>query len=170
MSWIYGATKMLMKGKRVRETASLLSSGLSSARQYARDFSRTHFSYMWKEAGEGDLEAQFQLAECYFKGRGVEKNEQEAALWYERAARGGHARAQCNYAMIRFLGRGVASNPAEAWMWMKLSLRQNDLNASQTAPGLQKRIAEPDRLEGERMANEFSPVTYIFDPDKESPS
>lgn len=169
MSWIFQTVRFLAKGKNVRETAGLLASGVSTARQYAGDFSRTHFAHMWKEANAGDVEAQFQLGECYFKGRGIDIDPVESARWYERAARGGHAQAQCNFAMLKYLGRGTQANAAEAWMWMKLALIQNDLNAVQSVHSLKDKISPDNRRLGEQMAAGFVREIYVFKPEPEAP-
>ena len=39
-----------------------------------------------KAAERGDAEAAMKLAECYMKGEGVEKNEEEALAWFRKAA------------------------------------------------------------------------------------
>ena len=39
-----------------------------------------------KAAEKGHASAQYELAECYFKGKGVEKNFSEAQYWYGKAA------------------------------------------------------------------------------------
>lgn len=167
MSWIFQTVRFLANGKNVRETAGLLASGVSTARQYAGDFSRTHFAHMWKEANAGDVEAQFQLGECYFKGRGIDVDPVESARWYERAAQGGHAQAQCNLAMLKYLGRGTQADPAEAWMWMKLALIQNDLNAVQSVHSLKDKISPHDRRLGEQMAAGFTTQIYVHKPETE---
>lgn len=166
MSWIFGAAKLLMSSQRVKETAGLLSSGVATARQYMNDFNRTHFSYMWQEANQGEIESQYQLAECYFKGQGIDKSLEDAALWYSRAAQAGHARAQCNLAMMKFLGQGTTKDPIDAWMWMFLALTQNDLSAVQAAPSLRARIDRSDCDRAEQNARNFQPKIYIFSPDE----
>ena len=44
-------------------------------------------------AEQGDAEAQFQLAECYFFGDGIEEDEEEARKWYQKAADQGNEEA-----------------------------------------------------------------------------
>lgn len=164
MSWIFGAAKLLMSSQRVKETAGLLSSGVATARQYMSDFNRTHFSYMWQEANLGDIESQYQLAECYFKGQGIDKSLEDAALWYSRAAQAGHPRAQCNFAMMKYLGQGTSKDPIDAWMWMFLALTQNDLSAVQAAPSLRGKIARADCDLAEQNARNFQPYKFVFAP------
>lgn len=160
MSWIFGAAKMLMNKKNVQETVVHLSKGFSAAKQYARDFNTAHFTQVWKEASEGDVESQFQVAESFFKGKGVQPDVVEAALWYERAASGGHSRAQCILAMLCYLGKGVEKDFPAAWKWMRLSLNQDDLEASQAWRIIAEKISSQDRDKGDRLAQEFSPVIF----------
>ena len=46
-----------------------------------------------RAADQGHTEAQFKLGECFANGKGVEKNLDEAAKWYRRAAKSGDKRA-----------------------------------------------------------------------------
>ena len=46
-------------------------------------------SYYEKAANQGLVDAQFDLATCYYWGEGVTKNLQKAAYWFEKAANQG---------------------------------------------------------------------------------
>ena len=53
----------------------------------------TRRSAIWRPlADRGDADAQYNLAQAYFLGRGVPQNMTLAEQWYERAARQGHER------------------------------------------------------------------------------
>ena len=51
--------------------------------------------YMVAARDYGHPEAQFEVARCYQNGMGVEKNEENAVVWYKKAAEQGNAEAQC---------------------------------------------------------------------------
>ena len=51
--------------------------------------------YMIAARDYGHPEAQFEVARCYQNGMGVEKNEENAVVWYKKAAEQGNAEAQC---------------------------------------------------------------------------
>jgi TPR repeat protein len=51
-------------------------------------------------ADQGDPEAQYRLAQCYFQGIGTPRDPVKANNWLERAALGGHAIAAFNLAML----------------------------------------------------------------------
>ena len=52
------------------------------------------------EAEKGNAQAQFKLAFMYAEGRGVTKDEAQAALWYRKAAGQGHAAGQSNLKVV----------------------------------------------------------------------
>ena len=58
---------------------------------------------LWRPlADRGDADAQFNLAQAYFLGRGVPQNMVLAEQWYARAARQGHPEASANYGLLLF--------------------------------------------------------------------
>jgi TPR repeat protein len=62
-----------------------------------------------------------QLAEMYNQGRGVPRNDAEAARLYRRGAEAGDAEAQYFLAMVFFTGRGVAASEDSAMTWLRRS-------------------------------------------------
>ena len=58
---------------------------------------------IWRPlADRGDPDAQYNLAQAYFLGRGVPQNMVLAEQWYMRAARQGHPEATANYGLLLF--------------------------------------------------------------------
>ena len=58
---------------------------------------------IWRPlADRGDPDAQYNLAQAYFLGRGVPQNMVLAEQWYARAARQGHPEATANYGLLLF--------------------------------------------------------------------
>jgi len=58
---------------------------------------------IWRPlADRGDADAQYNLAQAYFLGRGVPQNMVLAEQWYQRAARQGHPEATANYGLLLF--------------------------------------------------------------------
>jgi cell division septation protein DedD len=58
---------------------------------------------IWRPlADRGDPDAQYNIAQAYFLGRGVPQNMVLAEQWYERAARQGHPEATANYGLLLF--------------------------------------------------------------------
>ena len=67
----------------------------------------------WREpAANGDPDAQFNLAQAYRLGRGVEANPTQAELLYAKAAAQGHLKAADNYGLLLFQdGRRESAMP-----------------------------------------------------------
>lgn len=57
----------------------------------------------WREpAARGDADAQFNMAQAYRLGRGVEADEAQAEMFYAKAAAQGHIKAADNYGLLLF--------------------------------------------------------------------
>lgn len=67
----------------------------------------------WRDpAAKGDPDAQFNLAQAYRLGRGVEANSTQAEVLYAKAAAQGHLKAADNYGLLLFQdGRREAAMP-----------------------------------------------------------
>lgn len=67
----------------------------------------------------GDMRAQYNLANCYLAGRGVEPNPALAAQWYRAAADQGLGEAQHTLATLLARGvEGVERDPGQALKWL----------------------------------------------------
>ncbi len=76
-------------------------------------------------AEKGYSEAQFNLAQCYTNGIGVEKDEKEAAKWYKKAAEQGNEVAQYYWGVCCYNGTGVKQDKEEARKWFQKSADQD---------------------------------------------
>ena len=77
-----------------------------------------------ERAERGDAAAQNELGSRYYAGRGVERDDVEAARWIQLAAVQGYAPAQYNLGLLHFRNRGVAGNDAEAARWYRAAAEQ----------------------------------------------
>ena len=82
-----------------------------------------------KSALQGNRIAQYNIALCYEKGYGVEKNPAEAARYYRLSAEQGYMKAQCNLGVCYARGFGVAKDLAEAENWLQKAVSQGDKTA-----------------------------------------
>lgn len=75
------------------------------------------------EAGaeHGSVRSQLELGNAYFVGRGVERNEQQAAYWFEKAAKAGDPVAQLQIGYFYQVGIGVSRDEARAAHWYQLA-------------------------------------------------
>lgn len=58
-------------------------------------------------AATGNAAAQYAVGQLYSQGVGVERSAQEAAVWFRRAASGGHTDAQCQLGVAYTQGLGA---------------------------------------------------------------
>ena len=75
-------------------------------------------------AEQGQVEAQYQLAECLSYGHGCKRNLEQACAWYTRAAEQQHGRAQFKLGLCYEEGRGVAADFAKAVHWYQQAGQQ----------------------------------------------
>ncbi len=87
------------------------------------------FSNYKLAANEGYAEAQYCLGNCFYYGRGVEKNEVEAVKWYKKAAEQRHASAQFDLGFCYSNGRGVEKDEKVAIKWYRKSAEQGNVRA-----------------------------------------
>jgi cell division septation protein DedD len=81
---------------------------------------------IWRPlADRGDADAQFNLAQAYFLGRGLPQNMTLAEQWYARAARGGNEEAQANYGLLLFQN----GRQREAMPWIERAAGRGDPRA-----------------------------------------
>ena len=75
-------------------------------------------------ADQGNLEAQFGMGIIYENGRGIGRDNTQAAEWYTLAAEGGHPGAQFNLGNMYQQGLGVSKDPTQAVYWWTLAAAQ----------------------------------------------
>jgi TPR repeat protein len=73
--------------------------------------------------------AQNNLGTCYKDGRGVDKNWEEALVWFRKAAEQGHPSGQLNLGLMYSGGLGVAKDDAEAAAWYRKAAEQGEAQA-----------------------------------------
>jgi len=76
-------------------------------------------------ADRGDADAQYNIAQAYFLGRGVPQNMNLAEQWYERAARQGHDEAIANYGLLLFQN----GRRRDALPWIERAAANGDARA-----------------------------------------
>jgi len=85
--------------------------------------------YIWEEkfqkalpkAENGNLDAQYDIATMYERGRGTARDEKTAVTWFQKAADNGHVKSayKLGYAFLK--GRGTEKNFEEAYRWLKFA-------------------------------------------------
>jgi TPR repeat protein len=86
--------------------------------------------WLQKAASGGDVDAQFRLADAFYKGAcGLVQNHVEAWKWYENAAQAGNAMASFMLARMAKYGDGVLQDKTLAMHWLMESSRQGNAQA-----------------------------------------
>jgi TPR repeat protein len=90
-----------------------------------QDKAYTKAAEFWRPLAErGHPGAQYLLGTLYVEGKGVERDDTTAFLWFERAANKGHASAQYNLGASYAEGAGVQKNDVEAAKWFQRAANQ----------------------------------------------
>jgi TPR repeat protein len=88
-----------------------------------------------KSAESGNAEAQYALSEMYSKGKGVSKDQEEAAPWAQKAAEQGNVDAENSLSHMYIVGEGVPKDIKQSIFWLEKAAEQNSSDA-QTNLGL----------------------------------
>ena len=90
------------------------------------------FEELLEKAEAGDVEAQFQVAEKYYVGLGVDEDEAAVAEWYEKAALQGHVESMMKLGQLYYLGGdGVPEDEDEAKKWYKKAAKAGNREAKE---------------------------------------
>jgi uncharacterized protein len=80
---------------------------------------------IWRPLAEnGAAAAQYLLGTLYVEGKGVERNDTTAVMWFRRAANQGDARAQYNLGASYVEGTGVQKSEIDAAKWFQRAANQ----------------------------------------------
>ncbi len=82
--------------------------------------------YLYAASYFGDPNAQYSLAQLYLSGSGVERDERQAARWFNLAAEKGHSGAQALLGRMLLNGQGVPRERARGLMWLMLAKEAAD--------------------------------------------
>lgn len=88
-----------------------------------------YLTRMLAMAEAGNVDAQVNVAESYFYGRGTATNREAAVIWYVRAAEAGNSSAQASLGLCCFRGWGCVRDYAESVRWYMKAAEQGNLVA-----------------------------------------
>ncbi|MBF0626381.1 MAG: sel1 repeat family protein [Magnetococcales bacterium] len=77
-------------------------------------------------AEQGNPKAQHNLGALYLEGRGVPRDEAQAAHWFLQAARQGDVRSQHSLGTLLIRGQGIPLDAVEAFRWFSQAAHQGD--------------------------------------------
>ena len=96
---------------------------------YGRGDYATAFQIWNSLAKQGRHSAQYGLGELYSLGRGVPRDDMEAAKWNRMAAESGYVPAQSRLGAMYDEGRGMPQSLPKAMKWYRKAAQQGDLSA-----------------------------------------
>ena len=99
-----------------------------------------------RAAEQGEPRAQFNLADLYLRGDGVEHDEFAAFAWFQKAALAGHARARIMLGSMYAAGRGTSADPAAAYMWLAAAGIDGDARVNAKLEAL-RALMTPEQVE-----------------------
>lgn len=114
-------------------TVAMLLVGVIPARSYALSDSEAKVQKELEEtrkaAESGNPEAQFQLGNFYYLGKGSKADAEQAKLWFEKAALQNHVEAQANLGVMLFQGATDEKEIAKAVEWFQKAALQGHAGA-----------------------------------------
>ena len=91
--------------------------------------SEKNFEWYLSAAQMGDVEAQIKIAEMYFDGDEVQKDEKKAFYWYLKAAESGDAEAQFCVSRFYYYGKETEEDDEKAFEWCIKAANQGFVEA-----------------------------------------
>eukprot|EP01080_Neovahlkampfia_damariscottae_P001660 gene1660-430_t len=82
--------------------------------------------WMKTAAQNGNMYAQFTLAQCYAQGYGVEKSDSQSYNWFKKSAEQGLSLGNSNLALCYKFGKGVDKNLNSMIHYLNKSIEKND--------------------------------------------
>jgi TonB family protein len=98
-----------------------------------------------QKAQSGDPAAEFELANAFFEGRAIPKDEAQGMALLERAARGGYAQAQFQMGERSYGDGNAAENYVAAYLWYVQAQRSGAEQAEAKVTELESRMT-PDQI------------------------
>ena len=91
---------------------------------------------LFKQAEQGDTEAQLQLGLAYYNGDGISKNYRKAYCWFQKAAEQGHAEAEFMLGEMLRSGKKIGKDLKKAFEWYTLASQQGHIPAKHCLAGM----------------------------------
>jgi len=116
------------------------------------------FDWLLGSAEGGDAAAQDAIGLMYELGRGVARNESEAARWYEKSAEQGFPDGEVNLGYLLALGRGVKRDYGKAVEWFGRAAEEGYLEGKNSLAWLLATCPDDAFRDGGRAVEILEPV------------
>ncbi|KAI8879585.1 HCP-like protein [Backusella circina FSU 941] len=148
----------IMKAREGNEK-DLLKIGYAYYSRHTRNDYLKALDWFIKSAEKNSAEAEFRIAELYYKGQGVEKDHGKSFEWCLRAAKKGHIDALNRMGWSYLEGWGVTSDKQRAIYWFTKAADQGDWIAQEQLDSLK----EDDASFSNDVHIEFTDEDYRLD-------
>ncbi len=93
--------------------------------------------YVWQDrfkrtmvdAKKGIADSQYKIGEMYEKGRGTQKDMQQALIWFHKAAEQYHLKSRYKLGYLHYHGTGVPVDKTKAYTYLKIPAQNGDVRA-----------------------------------------
>ncbi len=92
-----------------------------------------------QKAGDGDVDAQYNLGIIYYHGEGIPKDFAQAMIWFQKAAEQDDADAQYNLGFMYGRGEGVKKSHGQSFEWFKKAAALGHAGAQEILAKMQKK-------------------------------
>ena len=87
------------------------------------------FEFLLKAAEQGHVEAMYITCQCYFIGKGTEKNEGKGMIWLYSASGKGSVKARTELGRRQMWGQGTAKNEESGLYFLQIAANDGDAEA-----------------------------------------
>lgn len=105
--------------------------------------------------GSEDEYAQYYLGVMYANGQGIEKDYEEAAKWYRKAAEQGIPQAQYRLANLYVEGKGVPQDFEIAYVWYSTAAHQGHTGAAESVPPAAAMLSPDELKAAKKLSAEY---------------
>ena len=126
MGWLIRLLLMARSWLTLKSTVLKTKCGIDRAASFTAGIQQKHTERTMEQALGGDPEANYELGERAYEGRGLPCDYQVAAQWFAKAADLGHAKAQSVLGMMFLIGRGVPQDLVKARFYLSQAAEQGD--------------------------------------------
>jgi TPR repeat protein len=107
--------------------------------------------WLEKAASNNDVNGLFNLAQIYFQGDCVEKDQTRAAELYRKAAENGHYPSQSRLGFMFAQGTGVTKDRTQAYLWLTMAAQHGIGSALDALESMVKEMSVEEKSQGQQL-------------------
>lgn len=139
MGWIFRIFSLMASWTKLKSSVAQTKATVHQASNAATGIQQKHFQESLEKTKSGDPNANYDIGERYYDGRGVPLDYRMAAEWFAKAAKLGHTKAKTNLGLMYLVGRGVRKDRQLASQYLADAAKQGDETAIETLRKLENK-------------------------------